>query len=868
MKKLKCLIAVLLIFSLMPASFGFAEEAVEETDITQLEEFKKLAAFNIISSDDEIVYYDTVTRSIFLSYAMKCCLGYDAYAENTDFENPFSDVSENTTGFYEIVAARHLGMISGENGTQFRPDDDITMYEAAKIIIYILGYDEMAKHYGGYPTGYMLIANKLNIFKGCTFTEDGFITAESFIKAMMNCLETEVLDIDAVIKKTDRVSATYTTIEDRTLLECVFGIRKAEGIVESNEYTSIYGLTQMDNNRAQIGGKVYNVSDTDAAELLGYNTLCYYKQEKGADIRELVYITEYRNDAVTIDSSNIVKDSVTNTNFRFYSDDEKKKTDNIELSKAAVLIYNGGQKKLTSSLLCPSDGTVTLIDNDRDNVCDVVRVMNYRTILVSGISQSSYRISDLLGGTPIALDPEDDDYEFVIEIDGKSAGFSEIVDRNVISYAESSGNKKNIKYVKVSTKTAEGFVDSIGEDFVTVNGKEYLLGSRMANSIELRNYGIFYIDSSGKIVAKKLENEVGYGYLNAIEKETMGTVRVQIFTENNRWVILELEKNINYNDSKKAAKDVYDKFVPIENCRQLITYTVNSEGKINMIKTAESFTEYSVAEENAIEQDIFRVYPKIAKANYRGDLKCLQNSSTKLNGLLVGDNTKIFMIPDQSAGRADTDKFYIRSANSFLTDELCKNITPYDLDRTRTAGAIVMEGNEKSVDKKSSFMIVQSMIRSNNSYEVDVDSVKGYYKNALIILPAADENVFNVFEEEPLSKGDIIQFALDEKGNISDVELHYNFSDGLNQKSTVGSLYASSTFLSANVYFADLSKNKLVADSNEGMVVLGINSSTVINIYDIEDETLTEGTLADLEKGSSFYARVNYFIAKEIVVYQ
>lgn len=857
MKRLKNFISIILILCFVPLIPVYAQ-TTQVIDITETVEYQKLVAFGIISPEDGFEYYTTVPRGLFMSYVMKCALGYKEFSGQISNENPYSDVIEGIDGYREILFANHMGIIS--SASEFRPDDDITVQEAAKIFVSILGYGELADKKGGYPLGYMSVANDLNIFKGTVPTQDGYLTTQGFVKTLINVLETEVVDVEAILKRKTELIVSYTTDGTKDLMGYALDIFREEGLVDTNAYTSINGLSDLGENEIRIKGNIYTIENVAWADFLGYNVECYYKKGDNDVRREVLYIEEYRNEYVTVESEYIVKEAVTKTDFKYYRDDEKRKTQNLKIAKSAALIYNGGLKILDAFHLCPTDGNVTLIDNNRDNIYDVIIVMNYRAILVSGISENTHSISDVLGGASIVLDPDDDDYSFFIEIDGKKGEFSDIAVRNVISYAESTGNKRNVKYVKVSTRYIEGKVDTIGDDEVSINGVEYILNKNMVDSVSLNNYGVFYLDINGKIVAKKLENDVVYGYLNELYKETglRKRVQAQIYTENNRWVELDFAEKVTTNSGRKTAEEVYDLLG--SNYRQLITYTVSDEGKINMLKTAETFEPYSGAEEYAIEQGIFRVYDEIESAKYRSGIKSFENS------ILVNDKTKIFMIPDQSENDAELEEFYMLPVSSLSADSTYKKITPYDLSLSRTAGAVVIVGRKKSISMNSSFMIVDSMMKALNSDDNMVDAVKGHYMNSLITLPAVDDYVFDELNE-PLSEGDIIQFRMDDYGNVSEVVLRYDASAGDNQKYLIEALYSWRNFVAGTIHYTDVENNKIIADGEEQKIIMGTDKNTVINIYNREENTVTPGTLSDLQKGYGFFARLAYYMVKEIIVF-
>ena len=85
-------------------------------------------------------------------------------------ELPCDTVFEDVTSAYWasgfIHAAYAQGIIHGKTKTTFAPEDHITNEEVIKMIVCALGYGEMANARGGYPFGYMMLADKLGILKG------------------------------------------------------------------------------------------------------------------------------------------------------------------------------------------------------------------------------------------------------------------------------------------------------------------------------------------------------------------------------------------------------------------------------------------------------------------------------------------------------------------------------------------------------------------------------------------------------------------------------------------------------------------------------------------------------------------------------
>lgn len=91
-------------------------------------------------------------------------------------EGNFSDVADNHWAKLYIDTAKNLGIISGTSKTTFTPSGKITYHQAVKMIVSGLGYDEEAKQAGGYPNGYIKVANDLGIFEGISYKSSDVAT--------------------------------------------------------------------------------------------------------------------------------------------------------------------------------------------------------------------------------------------------------------------------------------------------------------------------------------------------------------------------------------------------------------------------------------------------------------------------------------------------------------------------------------------------------------------------------------------------------------------------------------------------------------------------------------------------------------------
>ena len=137
-------------------------EPVITEDYTHNRNMAKLNALSIIP--EQIASFnreDTLTRAQFTMMAMKSIGAEQGYAA----ENSFSDISDATVAAYVNMAV-NMGAVSGNGDGTFDPDRMISLNEAVKIMTCLLGYAPKANKSGGYPAGYMIVANSEKLLDG------------------------------------------------------------------------------------------------------------------------------------------------------------------------------------------------------------------------------------------------------------------------------------------------------------------------------------------------------------------------------------------------------------------------------------------------------------------------------------------------------------------------------------------------------------------------------------------------------------------------------------------------------------------------------------------------------------------------------
>ena len=115
-----------------------------------------------VATDAEISA-DKITRSAFVTMAVRMSgVNMNLYSGDIgDF--PFTDVDPSSSDYPYVKAAYDLGIINGNGTGTFGGADSVTLHQAVKMLVTLLGYKEKAEAFGGYPYGYMKVAQEKDL---------------------------------------------------------------------------------------------------------------------------------------------------------------------------------------------------------------------------------------------------------------------------------------------------------------------------------------------------------------------------------------------------------------------------------------------------------------------------------------------------------------------------------------------------------------------------------------------------------------------------------------------------------------------------------------------------------------------------------
>lgn len=86
--------------------------------------------------------------------------------ENLSKSNVFTDVPMEHWANANIAKASALGIVGGYGGGKFGPGDPVTFEQAVTMIVRAIGEGDKATSYGGYPNGFIKVAQEKNLLNG------------------------------------------------------------------------------------------------------------------------------------------------------------------------------------------------------------------------------------------------------------------------------------------------------------------------------------------------------------------------------------------------------------------------------------------------------------------------------------------------------------------------------------------------------------------------------------------------------------------------------------------------------------------------------------------------------------------------------
>lgn len=173
-----------------------------------------------------------------------------------DYSRFFKDVDFDSAAYADLVY--QCGVMNGVGEGIFEPDTNVTFAQVIKTVVAFLGYSELAETKGGYPYGYISVAQSLGIIDSMPPSIDSVVTVNKV--ASIFRLATNVELMKRITFNSDDVK--YEISKDSDYLSEYMHITRIRGIVTANYLCDIEGNDQLEHGQVKISDKLFYITES------------------------------------------------------------------------------------------------------------------------------------------------------------------------------------------------------------------------------------------------------------------------------------------------------------------------------------------------------------------------------------------------------------------------------------------------------------------------------------------------------------------------------------------------------------------------------------------------------------------------------
>ena len=348
------MVLAMLLQTIIPVAAQNAEE-----DIELLNSIALLEKIGIVTEDDGMQYTEeNITRENFASM-LGVFYGISRSDINTyNGAGIFSDVDKKSPMAHTIETVAGAGAMDAYKDGKFRPTANLTMEQAAKAMVVLLGYGEIFSYVTTDSNTYVKQARDLDLLKGITTGAKGSITKGEVVKMFARAIDAEILKQVVYGNESE-----YITVKGETLASEKLDIHKIEGILTATDITGIGRNDACSKGYIVVDGYEIKTSQ-DMNMYLGMelDVYCY-----GEDKSELSLVhfqgRRKRNDEVTV-----LAEDIQNINLGAISYYAGNKTKKAKLASDVTVIYNGKNNPLYTEDTFKIKNGIQMIANSSTNV--------------------------------------------------------------------------------------------------------------------------------------------------------------------------------------------------------------------------------------------------------------------------------------------------------------------------------------------------------------------------------------------------------------------------------------------------------------------------------------------------------------------
>lgn len=796
--------------------------------------------------------------------------------------------------------------INGYGDGTFGPDDQVTYAQAVKMLMVCLGFGSLAENNGGWPNGYLTLANQYGVTDGVAVAgADTYITRAQFAQLIDNAINTPIVDqtysalgYTKVLDGTGRnyqtllinnhnaykvkgrvVATNKSTGGDASLSEDEVTLRIEVANNFENEYVNV--RSKSDDATDAVDITAY-VGDTIAADLLYTYADFVIQLDPNTDEYTILAVSaSAKNDTVELDANDF-KAGTTEENATFaktnrddYDYLRAYKTDSIsntkrsyKVSKNVKVVINGTEMDAELSSLYKTyledneTGTVTLVDTpqegstNKDGIYDYIVIDYKRTAVVDEVDTANTegRVYLSEGGTLgalarnalIKINLDDEDYSYKFTLNGKEIKYTDLQENDVLSIAYNPNVKDiNESYfldVIVTRGAVEGTVTRTG----TKNDKTYIV-------VDGKEY---YCNSN---IADELKAGESYS--------------LYVDSDNNVVYYDELASSVKYALLERAIyNDTRDEnTITLATATGVQTLVLNTKVKLSAMQEI-CYANKKDGNKNSVDKRMvtYKTNSKneVTSVTALADTKSTESidgvfneRTSRVDNFEIGENTVILnvadAIEDATAETYKASDVTTATLANFEDDETYQGYVLNDRYSDGTVKFVVITEGAGGYAPAASLAFVQSV--SNNG---DNDVITAVVKGEVVDLEFDGDALAS---GKDIAKGDAIAYKLDGEGLVKDAELLFSAADLGN--GTASDLYrwqptGADPFQPSDKYGntwyvksgIDKWDNKAESDDKAVRLAYGVVADKMNGSLSLLDVDVKDGTYTSYDNGGNNYA--------------
>ena len=144
----------------------------------------------------------------------------------------FNDVPPTHWAYMQVETAYQMGIVAGTTEVTFEPDAKVTFVQAVKIHICEMNKGNTAKKLGGWPDGYIAVAEEEEVLGGVNSSKGNTINRGSMAQLVYNCLSKD--SKDSYMVEWDGIADHYDWIRDEKIRGAYGSISYYDDAAENN----------------------------------------------------------------------------------------------------------------------------------------------------------------------------------------------------------------------------------------------------------------------------------------------------------------------------------------------------------------------------------------------------------------------------------------------------------------------------------------------------------------------------------------------------------------------------------------------------------------------------------------------------------